>query len=75
MDTKEALDIHMDSMVTMAAESDQVCFLKHQGIKLFISFSLFAENYYGTSFQPSEESSAPADHQHQGSTYQYEYNY
>ena len=73
MDTKEALDILMDSMVTMAAESDQVCFLKHQGIKLFISFSLFAENYYGTSFQPSEESSAPAGNQ--GSTYQYEYNY
>ena len=38
MDTKEALDILMDSMVTMAAESDQVCFLKYQGIKLFISF-------------------------------------
>ena len=73
MDTKEALDIHMDSMVTMAAESDQVCFPKHQGIKLFISFSLFAENYYGTSFQPSEESSAPVGNQ--GSTYQYEYNY
>ena len=72
MDTKEALDIHMDSMVTMAAESDQVCFVEYKGMN-FISLSLFAENYYGTSFQPSEESSAPVGNQ--GSNYQYEYNY
>ena len=43
MDTKEVLDTPMDSMVTMAAESDQVCLLQMSVVNesILIIFSIF----------------------------------